>query len=91
MAMDNGREQELRRIQKNLLIVSLIDAPGAVLVGLGLYGVFGANGNAFIDLLNNRAIAYGAIILGGVIMLWALTKMLPLLKRKAELMREENG
>ena len=89
--MHHGKEQELKQIQKKLVLVNLIDAPGAILAGLGLYGVFGADGDAFIDLLNDRGIAYGAIIVGGMIMLWSILKMFPLLKRKAELMREKNG
>lgn len=86
--METGREQELKQIHKKLLVVNLIDAPGAILTGLGLYAVFGADGNAFTGLLNDRGIAYGAIILGGAIMLWAIIKTFALLQRKAELMND---
>lgn len=87
--MHINKDEELRQIHRKLLITNIIDAPGAILLGFGLYGVFGANGNAFIDILNNQNIVYGAIVVGGAIMAWSLLKMLTLLKRKAEIMSEE--
>ena len=39
-----SKDEELKQIQRKLLITSSIDAPGAILMGLGLYGVFGADG-----------------------------------------------
>ena len=58
-----------------------------ILVGLGLQAVFAAEGDAFIEVLNDRVIAYAAIAAGGAVMIWAMLKMFTLLKRKAELMR----
>lgn len=80
-----SKDEELRQIQRKLLITGIIDAPGAILTALGLYGVFGADGNAFPGILNNQDIAFGAIVMGGAIMAWALVKMVSLLKRKSEL------
>ena len=86
-----SKDGELKRIQRKLLITSSIDAPGAILMGLGLYGVFGADGNAFIDILNYQDIAIGAIVVGGAIMAWALVKMVSLLKRRAEILSVGNA
>lgn len=86
-----NKDEELRQIQRKLLITSIIDAPGAILMGLGLYGVFGADGNAFLDILNNQDIAFGAIAVGGAIMAWALVKMAFLLKRRAEISSARNA
>ena len=86
-----SKDEELRQIQRRLLITSIIDAPGAILMGLGLYGVFGADGNAFLDILNNQNIAFGAIVMGGAIMAWALVKMVSLLKRRSEILSVGNA
>ena len=88
--MHRSREEEMKQVRKDLLVLQIIDMPATVLVGLGLYAVFGANGNAFPEQLNNQNLAYGAIIVGGVVMVWCMIKMLPLLKRKAQLANEEN-
>lgn len=89
--MSFSKEAELKQIHKEMILLNLIDAPGAILVGLGLYGVFGADGDAFISLLNNKYVAYGAIGVGGVIMIWSATRLFPLLKKRAELMKREDA
>ena len=86
-----NKDEELRQIQRKLLITSIIDTPGAILMVLGLYGVFGTGGNTFLDVLKNQNIAYGAIAVGGAIMAWALVRMVLLLKRRAEILNAENA
>ena len=86
----NSSKEEIKQIQRKLFILIIIDFPAAMLVGLGLYAVFGANSNAVPDLLNNKNIAYGVIVAGGVVMAWCASKIVPLLKRKMQLENEEN-
>lgn len=86
--MHKDKDEELRQIQRKLVILNIIDVPGAILAGLGLYGVFGANGNAFLEILNDQNIAYAAILVGGAIMAWTFFQILTLLKRKAEIASE---
>lgn len=54
----------------------IIDSLAVIFVGLGLYAVFGANGNAFLDILNNKSVAYGLIAVGGVVTAWRHLKWL---------------
>ena len=89
--MHTSREEELKQVQKELLFLNIIDMPAALLVGLGLFAVFGAEGNAIPALLNDKTFAYGAIVIGGAIMAWCMVKMLPLLKQKAQLANDENS
>jgi hypothetical protein len=89
--MHVNKNAELRQIQRNLLITIIIDTPGTILVGLGLYGVFGADGDAFLNILNDQNIAYGAIVLGGAIMIWSFVRVLSLLQKKAKIMREASA
>ena len=84
--MHSGKE-EIKQIQRKLFILIIIDAPAIMLVGLGLAAVLSANGNAVPDLLNN---AYGVIVVGGAVMAWCASKIVPLLKRKMQLENEEN-
>ena len=86
--MQSNREEELQQIRKKLIIMNMIDAHAAVLCGLGIYGLYGASGDAFIDILNNQAIATTAAVAGGMIMFCCMAIMFPLFKRKADLMRE---
>ena len=88
--MFRNKEEELKHIQKKLLITNIIGVPGAILVGLGLYGKFGANGDAFISILNDQNYVHGFIVAGGIIMIWEFFTMIPLTKRKTELMNKEN-
>ena len=83
-AMHSSKE-EIKQIQRKLFILIIIDAPAIILVGLGLAAVLSASGNAFPDLLNNKNIAYGAIVVGGAVMAWCASKIVPLLKRKMQL------
>ena len=83
-------KEEMKQIQKKLYILISIDFPAMMLVGLGLAAVLGEDGNAIPDLLNNKNIAYGVIVAGGVVMAWCASKILPLLKRKMQLENEEN-
>ena len=87
----HSSKEEIKQIQRKLfLLVIIIYAPAVMLVGLGLAAVLSANGNAVPDLLNNKNIAYGAIVVGGAVMAWCSSKTLPLLKRKMQLENEEN-
>ena len=86
----HSSKEEIKQIQRKLFILSIIDFPAVMLVGLGLAAVLSANGNAVPDLLNNKNIAYGAIVVGGAVMAWCASKILPLLKRKMQLENEEN-
>lgn len=66
--MHTSTDEELKQVQKEILILNIFDMPAAVLVGLGLFAEFGANGNANPDLLNNKNPAYGEIVFGGATM-----------------------
>lgn len=86
----NSSKEEIKQIQRKFFILIIIDFPAAMLVGLGLYAVLIANGNAVPDLLNNKNIAYGVIVVGGAVMPWCGSKIVPLRKRQMKLENEEN-
>lgn len=82
-------EEELKEINKKMLIANVLGAPGTILFGLGLYGKFGAQGSAFIELLNNETVVYGCLAVGGFIMLLEAVYMVSLLRRRARLAQRQ--
>jgi len=81
---------DLKVINKKIFIINVLGLPGALLIGLSLYALFGAEGNAFHPALNNLTIVYNMLIFGIAIEAWQLYKMIPLLKKRAELSKREN-
>lgn len=65
MSANDARAQYIAKEMKK---ISIMDTLGVILVGLGLYGKFGANGNAFHPLLNDPDVINTMLILGGCIM-----------------------
>ncbi len=88
--MNSSNEEELQRIKKKIIILNLLGTPGLILLGLGLYGLFGANGDAFHPALNNSNVIYSFIGVGAVSQIWEFTRYLSLLKKKAELINDKN-
>ena len=78
-------EEELKEIQRQFTIQSLIDAPGCILLGLGFYAKFKAKGDAFHPLLNNPDIVNGMLAVGGLIVGLSAIKLWKLAKRQKEI------
>ncbi len=64
----SDKDARAQYIAKEMQKISIMDTPGVILVGLGLYGKFGANGNAFHPLLNDPDVINTMLIIGGCIM-----------------------
>ena len=88
--MIQNHEAELNNIKKKIVKTQIIGAPGLILLGLGLYGMFGANGNAFHPLLNDKSVVNSLLIVGVAIELWQLYVIIPLFKKQGKLVREKN-
>ena len=85
-----SNEEELVGIKKKIIKTQLIGTPGAILIGLGLYGMFGANGDAFHPLLNNEVFVQRILIIGAVIEIWQFYVLMPLFKRQSKLAKNTN-
>lgn len=83
-------EQRIKAIDKEITKVSIIDAPGSILVGLGLYAKFAANGDAFLPLLNNESVVDGMLGVGAAIMIWGAFRIIGLSREKSTLKRKIN-
>jgi|GEM_PF-684674 len=85
MSQTSEISTEIKNLEKEINRLNMVDIPGMVLLGLGLYGVFGAKGDAFIAALNNQAVAYGTIAIGLAVVGHTLWRLIPLLLRHARL------
>jgi hypothetical protein len=83
-------EDRIKKIEKEITKVSIIDSPGSIMVGLGLYAKFSANGDAFHPILNNESIVNVMLTLGAAIMVWGGYKIFTLTREKASLKNKYN-
>lgn len=83
-------EEKIKELDKEIRKVGLIESPGSIMVGLGLYGKFAANGDAFHPLLNNMTIIDSMLVVGGLIMIWGTYKIISLSKEKMKLAKGNN-
>ena len=83
-------EQRLKEIDREIVRVAIIDAPGTIMVGLGLYAIFGAKGDAFLPILNNQTIVTAMLAVGAAIMLWGGFKTISLTRERARLQKERD-
>lgn len=82
--------EELKALNKKIMMINIISAPGFILLGFGLQAIFGTDDNALIPLLNNDNYAYAAIALGAVIAIWEVVVSFPLYKQKGILLSESD-
>jgi hypothetical protein len=79
------RISNANNINQSIIMFGAIDAIGTVLLGLGLYGKFGARGDAFHPLLNDPAVVNTLIVVGAILMPLGGFKLMTLIKQKAGL------
>ena len=84
-----NKEQRLKEIDREIVKVGIIDAPGTILVGLGLYAKFAARGDAFHPLLNDPSVVNIMLLVGGAIMVWGAYKVVSLSREKMRLSKPE--
>ncbi len=81
-------EQRIKEIQKEIVKVSVLESPGAIMLGLGLYAKFAAQGDAFLPILNNETVVYVLLGLGVAIMVWGALRVFFLAQESAKLQKE---
>ncbi|AEF54215.1 hypothetical protein [Marinomonas posidonica] len=78
-------KEELKKIQSKIIKLMLLDFPGVILVGIGLYGILKKHNNFFLEQFGNHNLAYVSLGLGIFIMALVIPKLIPLLKRQSEI------
>ena len=85
MTTRSNRRLTAAEVQKKMILVQVIGAPGTIMVGLALYGIYGANGDAFWPVLNDTRVTYNMLGIGGMIVAWETFQMVKLAKLKQSL------
>jgi hypothetical protein len=83
--MTNSKSMTPEAVQKKMILVQLLGAPGTIMVGLALYGIFGAKGEAFWPPLNDTSVTYNMLGIGAMIIAWETFQTLKLAKLKKTL------
>ena len=86
--MLGDKEQRIKEIDKQIAKVGIIDTPGAIMVGLGVYAKFIAEGDAFLPILNDQFFVNMILVLGAAIMIWGAYKTFTLARERARLQSE---
>ncbi len=73
-----------KTIEQSIIKYAAIDGIATLILGLGIYGKFIVQGDAFHPLLNNSNVVNGLIVVGVVIMGWCGFRLLTLMKAKAK-------
>ena len=66
-------------------VASLINMPGALMVGLGIHAVAAKEGKVILPILNDSSVVTGLFVVGGVIMGWSLIQFISVIQRRAQL------
>jgi len=85
-----NNQQRIKTIEKETIKTAILESPGTLMVGLGLYAKFAANGDAFLPILNDDSVVNGMLFIGAAIMLWGSYKIFTLGREKAQILREIN-
>lgn len=82
--IEKSTKQIEQEFQKKFLSIVSVEFLGTVLLGLGLYGKFAANGDAFHPLLNNSNVTTAMIAAGVLVYLWGAMEFVKAVHKKRE-------
>ncbi|MCL2915918.1 hypothetical protein L2725_19430 [Shewanella corallii] len=82
--MKTQLEAELAAVKKSMLMTQLIGLPGAIMLGLGVYGIF-VEGEKFLPFLDDPVNCYGLLAVGALISMWEAMRVLQLNRRQQDI------
>mgnify|MGYP003624236983 CR=1 FL=1 len=80
--MNLFNNQQQSPFEKGLIRLAIYELPGTILVVLGLYGRYWAEGDAFLPFLNDQQIVNYMLTAGIVIWLYCWTEFIKLVRNK---------
>ncbi len=83
-----NKQRRLKEIEKEFVKIGIIDAPGAILVGLGLYAKFTDKKDLFLAILQNDRVVNAMLAVGGMIMIWSVINLIRLAIERQKLDKE---
>ena len=89
--MQNQNKQRIKDIDKQVIKITLLEAPGSLLFGVGLFAKFTGDGGLILPLLQDQAVVNSILVIGAAIMLWGTYKILMLMQEKSRLQKKINN
>lgn len=83
-------KKELDEIKIRILFIALVESPGIILIGLGLFGKFAKNAEGLHAIFANANLTTTMLVVGGVITVWCNTELIKAIRRRAELAKQIN-
>ena len=83
--MPKTPEEALKENRRKLVILSLVDAPGMIMLALGFHGKFSKTRELLHPLLEDETVYNSLIIIGGVIVLLGIVKSIALAIERKEI------
>jgi hypothetical protein len=80
-------QQRIKDIEKQVIKITLLETPGSLLFGVGLYAKFTGNGGSILPILQKQAVVNSIIVIGAAIMLWGTYKIIMLAQEKSRLQK----
>lgn len=80
-------QQRIKDISKQIVTITLLETPGTLLFGVGLYSKFTGAGGELLSVLHDEAVVNSIIGIGAAIMLWGTYKILMLAQEKSRLQK----
>lgn len=84
----SSQAQRLAELNKKMIMVAVIDAPGAILFGLGMYAKFTGAAGELHPLLDNPNVITGMLVVGGAIMALGFYKTLSISRERRKILNE---
>lgn len=81
-------QQEIKQLDKKLIMLNIIDAPAMILIGLGIFGKFGGNPAGLHPLLANSEVTTAMLAVGSMFAAWCGLQVFKTASRRNELMRQ---
>ncbi|WP_372870337.1 hypothetical protein [Shewanella sp.] len=82
--MTPQEQAQLAAIKRNMVLTQVLGFPGTLMIGLGIYGLFG-NGAELHKVLTEPLHCYALIAAGGMITLWEGLKIIKLARQRKQL------
>lgn len=84
-------QAELKDTQRQLILTAILEAPGSIMLGLGLFGKFAPPSSGPLAFLTNSTTSHAMIAAGTVIILASTFKVIGILNRRQRLQARLSG
>ncbi|MBN7819216.1 hypothetical protein [Bowmanella yangjiangensis] len=79
------KEQRIKEIEKEFMMLGIIDAIPMVMIGLGLYAKFANDSEPVFAFLKDEAIVNGMFIVSVPVVLWCMFRAVKLASERRQL------